>query len=229
MQQGYLPPEVVQVKIVMDDVICARKALCARGLGRHDFANCVFIRRVSRTGARKLDIFWNVHDQNPVHAGLPASLEEQRDADDAIGRIYQTCALLDRFSHQWMEYRLQTAFPPRLREDDAPQHIATQFAQIIDDIPAEFANHLTMGRSPRFDEFAGNDIRVDNRNSQVRKQIGYRGLATADPTGKADLQGWRQGVQAHRMYKVFRSRPRISASHPAAARYGPKGKGRLMA
>ena len=130
-----------------------------------------------------------IHHQNPIHGIAHRRLEKQWHHDDDVGLAGFVGALVSDVPNQRMKDALELRPTGVVGEDDAPHRGAVQPAVIIDDRIAELLPDSIDCWRARGDDFSCDNVGIDNRRAEFRKEVGYSGFAAGNAARETDSEG----------------------------------------
>ena len=181
-----------KVTIIRDDVVSGRPAPGPIGLCGKDRASLGEGRAVACLQSADLRRLIGIDDQYPIDASACAALDQEWNGEDLVGPACTGRARVhfgaDRGMGQGLEPPSRIDCFSPLAEDACAQRPAVERAIGRQDLLAELRANLPEECRARCDHVAGDDIGVDDRHAESRKEIRHGALAARDATGEADAE-----------------------------------------
>ncbi len=188
MQRSDLGAERVEADIVVDDVISDAQAHFPACLGGKNTARLLLGFRVAGQQPAYLRVLVAIDDQYAIDEISERRCSQQRYHDKLIvaaGRF----GLPDHlFPDARVQYGFQLFTCVVVRKHELAHYSAVEPAVVADDLLAERLSNVIEPRPTRHDDFASDDIRIDNGCPQFDEQVRDSRFAARDPACQADPQ-----------------------------------------
>ena len=188
MQFFYFGVQFRDGAIVADNIVGVESASFPVHLRRHDTVDLGIAQAIACSYPRALHCFRHIDQQYPVDQCLLAGLEQQRNDKHDI----RCRGLFGPQQHGGTDPGVQYGFEPasrlRILEHRFAQLRTVEAAIGIQYLLTKTGDDLAQRGLAGFDQFAAEDIRVDDLCAEAGEMIAGGRLAAADSPGQADFE-----------------------------------------
>lgn len=179
--------EISRGATVVDDEICLRQSISARGLATHPCPGIFFGKAAIRDEPTHLLVFGYIDHDRALKA-VPGILGEQGNVedDDVSSRALGQHAPVHFFSDCGMDNGVQFLECLRIREHDVGDSLTVESPCVVEDSCSEFLGETCKDRRSRFLDLSHDGIGIDDHCPTLCQELRHRGLSGSDATSQAD-------------------------------------------
>jgi len=174
MKSSDLCARIGEVAIIVDDVISDREALLTARLGREDATSLLLGLGVALQQAANLGVLVTVDDQDSVDIGPERRFNQQGHNDQLIIAASLFCLFEHGLLDAWVQDSFKATSRAVIGKHELSQGGSVQCPVVINYCFAKRLAYLIKCRLTRHDDFARDDVGIDDGGAELGEQVSDR-------------------------------------------------------